>query len=134
MYKAYSERMTYSGIFRTIHIFNQFQPRYSGLTQEQFMHILNLTWEDSGIFTTLAYLGTQCFTHIQVYSQSYILGYTYRGIFAHIRVYFSRFRHIQNPSITGPNSVVQHLLFKSGSSFKSLFKSIWNIFSFLFQK
>ena len=40
--KAYSEPMTYSDIFRTIDIFSQFQARYSGNTQEQFMHILNL--------------------------------------------------------------------------------------------
>ena len=56
--KAYSEHMAYSGIFRTIDIFSQFQARYSGVTQEQFMHILNLILADSGIFRTLTYLGT----------------------------------------------------------------------------
>ena len=40
--KAYSEYMAYSGIFRMVDIFSQFQTRYSGITQEQFMHILNL--------------------------------------------------------------------------------------------
>ena len=40
--KAYSEYMAYSGIFRTVDIFSQFQARYSGITQEQFMHTLNL--------------------------------------------------------------------------------------------
>ena len=39
--KAYSEPMVYSGIFRTILIFSQFQARYSGITQDPFMHILN---------------------------------------------------------------------------------------------
>ena len=39
---AYSEPMASSGIFRTVDIFSQFQARYSGITQEQFMHILNL--------------------------------------------------------------------------------------------
>ena len=34
--------MAYSGIFRTADIFSQFQARYSGIIQEQFMHILNL--------------------------------------------------------------------------------------------
>ena len=29
------------------------------------------------------------------------------------------------------SNIKQHLLFKSGSSFESLFRSIWNIFSFL---
>ena len=65
---------------------------------------------------------------IQTYSRSYIFSCTYRGIFAHIRAYFSRFRHIQDPCITSPNSVNQYLLFKSSASFKSLFKAIWNIF------
>ena len=40
--KAYSEYTAFSGIFRTADIFRQFQARYSGITQEQFMHILNL--------------------------------------------------------------------------------------------
>ena len=35
--KSYSELMVYSDIFRTIGIFSQFQARYSGITQEQFM-------------------------------------------------------------------------------------------------
>ena len=40
--KGYSAYVACSGIFRTVEIFNQFQARYSGITQEQFMHILNL--------------------------------------------------------------------------------------------
>ena len=40
--KAYSEYMAYSDTFRTVDIFSQFQARYSGITQEQFMHTLNL--------------------------------------------------------------------------------------------
>ena len=88
------------------------------------MHILNLILADSGIFRTLAYLCTYCFTHIQAYLQSY----TCRGIFGHIWAYFSGFRYIQNHDITGSNNVNQHLLFKSGSSFKSLFKSNFLIF------
>ena len=59
---------------------------------------------------------------------SYILDYTYRGIFAHIQAYFSRFRHIQDSCITGPNNVKQHLLFKPDCSFKSLPTSTQNIF------
>ena len=93
------------------------------------MLILNLLQADSGIFKTLAYLGT----HIQAYSQSYILGYIYRRILSHIPVYFSRFRHIQDPCITDHNNINQHLLFNPGSSFKSLFK-LWNIFSFFFSR
>ena len=55
--KAYLEYMAYSDIFRTGDIFSQFQAHYSGITQEQFMDILNLIQADSGIFRTLAYLG-----------------------------------------------------------------------------
>ena len=56
--KAQSELMVYSGIFRTIDTFSQFQARYSGITQDQFMYILTLIYADSDIFRTLAYLGT----------------------------------------------------------------------------
>ena len=116
---AHSESMVYSGIFRTVDIFSRF--RY-----EQCMHIMNLIWADSGIFSALACLGLSCFTHFQEYS----LSYAYQGIFAHIRAYCSRFRHIQDCCITDPNSVKQHQLFKSGFSFKSLSRFIWNIFNF----
>ena len=44
-----------------------------------------------------------------------------KNIFAHFCTYFSIFRHIQDPGITGSNN-------KSGCLFKSLFKSVWNIF------
>ena len=40
--KAYSEYMADSGIFGTVHIFSQSQSRYSGITQEQFIHTLSL--------------------------------------------------------------------------------------------
>ena len=40
--RVYLEPMAYSGIFGTIDMFNQFQANYSGITPEQFMHILNL--------------------------------------------------------------------------------------------
>ena len=50
--------MIYSGIFRSIDTFSQFQARYSGITQDQFMYILTLIYADSDIFRTLAYLGT----------------------------------------------------------------------------
>ena len=53
---TYLETMTYLGIFKIVDIFSKFQARYSGITQEQFMHILNLIQAYSGIFGTLAYL------------------------------------------------------------------------------
>ena len=68
----------------------------------------------------LAYLGTLCLTRIQVYSQSC----RYLGIFAHFYI------HTYHPGITGSIKVKRHL-HQVGSSFKSLFISIWNI---LFQK
>ena len=48
--------MAYSGIFRTVGIFSQFQAHYSGITQKQFICILNLVEADSGILGRLAYL------------------------------------------------------------------------------
>ena len=39
--KAHSEYMAYSGMFRIVDIFSQFQALCSGITQEQFMHALN---------------------------------------------------------------------------------------------
>ena len=75
--KAYSEYMAYSGIFRTGDIFSQLQAHYSGITQEQFVHIPNLgrfryIWNSdsyrhvmfhayAGIFSTLEYVIKQCF-------------------------------------------------------------------------
>ena len=56
--KAYSELLVYLGIFRTIGKFSQFQARYSGITQDQFMFILTLIQIDSSVFRTLAYLST----------------------------------------------------------------------------
>ena len=43
------------------------------------------------------------------------------------------FRYIQDYGITGSNNVKSHLLFKPGSSFISLFRSIWNVFHFSFK-
>ena len=51
-----------------------------------------------------------------------------------IWAYFSRFRYIQDSDITGSDNVNHHLRLDSDSLFKSLFKSTWNICSFLFQK
>ena len=66
--KAYSEYMAYSGIFRTVDIFSQFQACYSGIAQEQCMHILNLIQADSDILRALAFLTrnvSRIFKHIQ---------------------------------------------------------------------
>ena len=40
--KTYSEPMTYSGIFTAVDTRSRFQEPYSGITQAQLMHILNL--------------------------------------------------------------------------------------------
>ena len=88
------------------------------------MHILNLIQADLRRFITLAYLDTLCFTHIQIYSHSY----TYRGIFAHIRAHFIRFRDIEDPGITGSNNV-----FKSIRKIFFIFVSKVNIQHFFLQ-
>ena len=62
-----------------------------------------------------------------------LLKYYSRVIYACSDSYLGRFKHIQDPGITGSKNVNQQLPFKSGFSFKSLFRSIWNIFLFLFQ-
>ena len=124
--KAYSEPMAHSKIFRTIDISSLFQSRYSGINQEQFLHILNFVQVDSGLARNLADLGTYCFRHIQAYSRSYISRYIYIGIFVHIQAYFSRFKCIQESCTNVCSS--SHVFFKS------LFKYIWNTFWFLFQK
>ena len=46
-------------MFRTGDIFSQLHANFSGITQEQFMHILNFIYADSGIFKTLPKFGTK---------------------------------------------------------------------------
>ena len=50
--KEYSELIFYASIFKTMDLFSQFQVRYSGITQDQFMLIVNLIQADSGMFRT----------------------------------------------------------------------------------
>ena len=71
---AFSKPIVYLGIFQTIVILSSFQGRCPSLSQEQCMPIQNLFLADSGIFRTLDYLHTKCFTYIDACSQSYILG------------------------------------------------------------
>ena len=123
------EPMAYSGILRTVNIFSQFQASYSEITQEQFiMYVLNC----SGRFR---HIQNSClFRHVMFHA--------YSGAFTKLRLSRNICPHsgmhqqilaCQDPCIIGPNSVNQHLLFKSGSSFKSLFKSFWKIVPSLFQ-
>ena len=65
--KAYWEYMAYSDIFRPADIFSLFQGRYSGITQEQFMHILDLIQADSGTFKN-----TGLFRHVMFHAYSAI--------------------------------------------------------------
>ena len=61
-----------------------------------FRHILNTTQNietDTSTFRFPAYLSTLCFRYIHQHSKRS----TYWDIFAHIRIYFGRFSHIQNP-------------------------------------
>ena len=109
--KLYSESMPYSGIFSTVGIFRQFQAHDSGIIQEQFTHILNITQADSGIEIWLIQAGivSPIFRYIHKVTHT-------EAIFAHIRAHFRKFRHIQDPGITGSNNVNEYLLFKSGTS------------------
>ena len=127
----------YYNIVRTHGLVMQKQNRKH--IEQSFRYIIQILLKrNSCIFFTLfkqiqEYLGlwpiqARNVLRIQAYSQSY----TYPDMFVHICAYFRRFRHIQDPGITGSKN--QHLIFKSGSSSISLFKSFWNIFSFLFQK
>ena len=124
--KAYSEPMAHSKVFRTIDISSLFQARYSGINQEQFLHILNFVQVDSGLARNLADLGTYCFRHIQAYSRSYIPGYIYLGIFVHIQAYFTIFKCIQESS-TNTCSSSQVLLLNHFSNIFGIF------FSFCFK-
>ena len=90
--QPYSEPLTYLDSFRH---YSRAIHTYSEPYQSGFRHIQN-----SGQFRHF----------VLAYSQSY----RYRGIFATLG-----FRHIQDPGITGSSNVKEHLLFKSGSSFKS---------------
>ena len=58
--------MAYSGIFRTGNIFSQLQAHYSGITQQQFMHILNLIRQIQVCLEL--WLIMSCFTHMHAYS------------------------------------------------------------------
>ena len=79
------------------------------------------------------YLGR--FRHIQNPGLfRHVMFHAYSSIFTKIHICTHTCLHIevyiQDPDIIGSNNVNPHLLFKSGSFVKSLFKSIWNIFSF----
>ena len=74
---------THSGLFRHIENGRHIQP-VSGTLFRYYSRVIYAYSEPSlGRFKTLAYLGTECFTHIWACSQSY----TYRGMlntFGHI--------------------------------------------------
>ena len=84
--KLYSESMPYSGIFSTVGIFRQFQAHDSGIIQEQFTHILNITQADSGIEIWL----------IQAGIVSPIFRYIHK--FTHNEAYLLTFEHISGNS------------------------------------
>ena len=84
------------------------------------------------------YLSEQIMTHLELMvTQARNTSCIFRHIHKvkHIETYLPtlRFSHIQDPGITSSNNVKQHLLFKSGSSFKSLFRSAWKFFHFCFK-
>ena len=84
------------------------------------------------------YLSEQIMTHLELMvTQARNTSRIFRHIHKvkHIETYLPtlRFSHIQDPGITSSNNVKQHLLFKSDSSFKSLFRSAWKFFHFCFK-
>ena len=110
--RAYSERMAYSGMFRTVDIFSHFHPLLkSNSCILRFRHIQN-----SGLFRHVMFRYIYKVTHIKAYFLT--LG----------------FGHIQDPGITDSNNTKQDLLFKSGSTFKLLIRSVWKSFSFFVSK
>ena len=94
LFRHHSEPLTYLDSFRH--------------SQEQFMHILNLAWVDSDIFRTLACLGT-LFRHIHKVTD----------IEAYLPHWDSGMFRILALQACNASYVKQHLLFKSGYSFKS---------------
>ena len=158
MFQAYSAIFTTLDTLRHIHpnsgIFqHSFESWHSQTYSCILRHIQNtrLIQEYSEPLTYLA-----CFRHysraIHAYSEAFLSRFRHiqnYGLFryvmfhryfrqinkvTHIEAYLPtlEFRYIQDPGITGSSNVKQHMLVNSGSSFKSLFRSIWNLFSFLF--
>ena len=113
--KSYSEPMTYSGVFRTVDIFTLFQTLLRSI---------------SCIFWILI---EQIETYLEPWliwtrNVSRIFRHIHKGTHTEAYLPILGFSHNQDPAIIGSNNVKQHLLFKSGYSFKSLFRSFWNIF------
>ena len=154
MFQAYSAILTTLNMLRLICPYQVYFGRFRHIQNpgilvqlEIFMYITVCSEPYSGLIQVLrksnayseSYLGR--FRHIQNSAFfRHVMFLAYSGIFTklhksrHIWVYFNRFRYIRDSEITGSNSINQHLHVKSGSSFKSLFKSTSNIFSVLLQK
>ena len=104
-----------------------------------FMHVIR--YSRAIYVCSEPYLGR--FKHIQNPGLfRHVMFYVYSGVLTKLHIsrnicphsgIFQQFMHIQNLCITGPTCVNQHLLFILGSSFKSLFNSILNIFYFCFK-
>ena len=124
--KAYSELMAYSGIFRTIDIFIQFQARYSYYSKaiyaysetclRRFRHIQNLEFFRQVIFHAPSGIFTKLHSWLHLVRNIYPHSGTFRQIEAYSGSLHYRYKQCK-PT----------LAFMSSSSFKSLFKSIWNI-------
>ena len=125
--------------------------RYICVSFGTLTHIQN-PWLILPYSETLTYLSS--FRHyskvIYLYSEPYLnkfryswnsdllrhaMFHAYSGIFTKLDISKHIFPHCDSdPGITGSSNVKQQLLLKLGPSFKSLVRSIWNIFLFLFQK
>ena len=123
----------HSNIFRQIQAYSEssYSQTYSCILGH-FENLIQALFRDYSRATyaySESYIGR--FRHIQNSGMfRHVMFHTYSGIFTklhklrHTWTYFSRFRYIQDSGISSSNNINQHLRVKSGSSFKSLFKSI----------
>ena len=128
--KLYSESMPYSGIFSTVGIFRQFQAHDSGIIQEQFTHILNITQADSGIEIWLIQAGIVSpifrYIHKFTHNEAYLL------TFGHISGNSGIFRILALPAqimLTNTYSSSQVLLITVQIYLKHFFIFVSKVFS-----
>ena len=84
--KTYSEPMAYSDILRTIDIFSQFQARFIKYYSRAIYAYSKPSLGRARDIQNFGLVRHVMFHAYSAYSGSYILGYTYLGIFVHIRV------------------------------------------------
>ena len=102
LYVNVKKPIVYSGMFKTIVIFSQFQGRCSSFTQEQFMHIQILFWQIQ-VYLELWIIYARNVSHILTHVNKVIF------LVKFIDKYLPTFRHI---SVDSRYSVSLHYWFK----------------------